>query len=169
MHCSFGLALHTGHRTDSILFNVSCPVFISTVLNVAALRDMVNPLSRSIRMTHLLVAKLHSSTLCLRVHGIAERYGRNASCSVLASREQSLRRTSGFLCIVQLSAYKTIVRFLELPYDYGGNIALPLNGLFYSPQRSGITVVPRACYFFWYTEFTYELRFARDAVVTSSD
>jgi hypothetical protein len=43
VHCSLGLALHTGHRTDSIRFNVSCPVFTSTVFNVAALRDMVNP------------------------------------------------------------------------------------------------------------------------------
>jgi hypothetical protein len=35
----------------------------------------------------------------------------------------------------------------------------------YGPRSSGVTVVTSDCCFFWYTKFTYELRFARDAVV----
>jgi hypothetical protein len=80
-----------------------------------------------------------------------------------------LRKTSVFLCIVQLSAYKRIIRFLELRHDYRRNIALPLVGLVYVPLKLESNPCTSLRFIsIWYTEFTYELRFARDAVVTFS-
>jgi hypothetical protein len=78
-----------------------------------------------------------------------------------------VRRTGGFLCIVRLSAYRR-------SYASGsyGTITVVTSGyhsLVWSTLLPTLTVVPRPVISIWYTELTYELRFARDAVVTSSD
>jgi hypothetical protein len=62
-----------------------------------------------------------------------------------------------------------MIRFLELRHDYRRNIALPLVGLVYGPlklESQSLHLAPVIS--IWYTKLTYELRFARDAVVTFS-
>ena len=58
-----------------------------------------------------------------------------------------MRRTSGFLCIVQLSVYKTIIRFLELRHDYRRNSALPLVGL--------VNIAPKVSFFLFLPQRTH--------------
>jgi len=83
VHCSFGLALHTGHCTDSIRLDVSCPIFTSRVFNVAALRDSSILLSRSIRMTQLLCCEI------ALIEPVPERRSRN--CGAVRMKCQVFR------------------------------------------------------------------------------